>query len=310
MSRPSIAVAPILLPPLQEAIEAAGGEVVEPPEADALVWIDPRDPAGLVAVLEESDPRWVQLPFAGIESFVEAGIVGPGRVWTCTKGIYGPATAEHALALMLALSRRLHEHVRAESWREGWASLGQPEQRLKDSEVVIVGTGGIGRALTGMLAPLEARVVGVNRSGRPLEGAERTVPVTELHDVLGTADYVVLAASSTPETKALIARRELELMNPTAWLVNVARGALVDTDALVDALRSNEIAGAGLDVTEPEPLPTGHPLWDLDNVIVTPHVANTADMAVPELMLMVRRNVEHFAKSEPLEGLVDVSLGY
>jgi D-3-phosphoglycerate dehydrogenase len=188
--------------------------------------------------------------------------------------------------------------------------LGQPEKRLKDANVVIVGTGGIGRALARMLAPLEARVIGVNRSGRPLEEAQRTVPVTELSDVLGDADHVVLAAASTPETKALFGAAEFKAMRASAWLVNVARGALVDTDALVEALRSGEIAGAALDVTEPEPLPAGHPLWELDNVIITPHVANTADMAVPELLQMVRRNVEHFARDEPLEGLVDVALGY
>lgn len=284
--------------------------MVDPSEAEALVWIDPRDPQGLAEILESSDPRWVQLPFAGIESFVESGVVAPGRVWTCTKGVYGPATAEHALAFLLAASRLLYEHVRATSWREGFAQLGQPERRLKDAVVVIVGTGGIGRSLARMLGPLEARVVGVNRSGKPMEEAERTVPVTRLHDVLGEADHVVLAAASTPETKALIGSVELGKMKQSAWLVNVARGALVDTDALVEAIRTNEIAGAALDVTDPEPLPSGHPLWGFDNVIITPHVANTADMAVPELLEMVRRNVEHFARDEPLEGLVDVALGY
>ena len=310
VSGPGIAIAPIVLPQLQEAVEAGGGRLVEPEEAQGLVWIDPRDPSGLAAVLESSDPGWVQLPFAGIESFVEAGVVTPGPTWTCTKGIYGPATGEHALALLLVASRRMYEHVRATSWREGWASLGQPEKRLKDARVVIVGTGGIGTALAHMLEPLGARITAVNRSGRRAEWAERTVPSSRLSELLGDADYVVVAAASTPETKHMFGATEFDAMPSSAWLINVARGSLVDTEALVAAIDGGKIAGAGLDVTDPEPLPDGHPLWSFENVIVTPHVANTADMAIPELVQMVRRNVEHLAKGESLEGLVDVTLGY
>ena len=310
MTVPGIALAPVALPPLEQAVEAGGGRVVEAAEADGLVWIDPRDPEGLSSILASADPRWVQLPFAGVESFFDAGVITDERVWTCTKGIYGPATAEHALALLLAAARRLHEHARARTWREGYAQLGQPERRLTGATVLIVGTGGIGRALTEMLRPLGPRVIGVNRSGRVLEGAERTVTSNELLDVLPEADYVVVAAASTPSTQAMFGAEEFAAMKSTSWIVNVARGALIDTGALVEAVRSQEIRGAALDVTDPEPLPDDHPLWELDEVIVTPHVANTADMAVPELIEMVRRNVENFANDRPLEGLIDVSLGY
>jgi D-3-phosphoglycerate dehydrogenase len=105
-------------------------------------------------------------------------------------------------------------------------------------------------------------------------------------------------------------RAALEAMKPSAWLVNVARGGLVDTDALVAALQAGTIGGAALDVTDPEPLPDGHPLWAMTNCIITPHVANTADMALPELVAMVERNVGHYVRGEQLEGIVDVSLGY
>ncbi len=310
MTKPKIAVEPLMLPQLQEAVEAAGGEVAEPKDADGIVWINPRDPDGLKELLASSSARWVQLPFAGIESFFEAGVIDPALTWTCTKGAYGPATAEHALALMLALARRIQEHVNATEWVADFAQFGRPEQRLKDAFVVIIGTGGIGSALAAMLEPLGARVIGVNRSGKPMDGAVRTVTSNELLDVLPEADFLAIAAASTPETDKLIGAKELAAMKDTAFLVNVARGTLVDTDALVTALKKGAIQGAGLDVTDPEPLPEGHPLWEFDNVIVTPHVANTPDMAVPELTAMVRRNVEHFAKGEELEGLVDVALGY
>jgi phosphoglycerate dehydrogenase-like enzyme len=310
VTAPGIAVGPILLPQLQDAIEAGGARVVEPPEADGVVWIDPTNPQGLAELLEKSPARWVQLPFAGIESFVEAGVVRADRTWTCTKGVYGEATAEHALALILAAARRLHEHVRADSWREGWAQLGQPERRLKGTTVLIVGTGGIGSALARFLQPLGPRILAVNRSGRALAGAERTERTDALHSLLAEADFVAIAAALTPETRGMFGKEEFAAMKPDAWVVNVARGGLVDTEALVVALEEGEIGGAALDVTDPEPLPEGHPLWRFENTIITPHVANTADMAIPELQSMVHRNVEHFVKGEKLEGLVDVSLGY
>jgi phosphoglycerate dehydrogenase-like enzyme len=176
--------------------------------------------------------------------------------------------------------------------------------------VLVVGTGGIGRALAAMLAPLGTRLLAVNRSGAPLDGAERTETTEELPALLPEADFVVLAASLTAATRQLFDRDMLARMRPDAWVVNVARGGLVDTDALVAALREGSIGGAALDVTEPEPLPDGHPLWELDNAIITPHTANTMDMGIVEYRSLVARNVAHFARGEPLEGLVDPALGY
>lgn len=303
-----VAVVPAGAPEVIAAVRDAGGELAEPERADAIVWTDPLDHDALARVLDGSPARWVQLPFAGIERFVAAGVVDPGRTWTCAKGIYGPATAEHALTLTLALARRVHVHARARAWRPRTGD--EPERTLAGATVVIVGTGGIGAALTRMLGPLGARVVGVNRSGRPLEGAARTVTVEQLGDAVADADVVVLAAALTDATRGLVDAALLRRMSAGALLVNVARGGLVDTAALVDALRAGTIAGAALDVTEPEPLPDDHPLWDLPGALVTPHVANTWAMAVPELAGLVRRNVERFARDEPLEGLVDPEAGY
>jgi phosphoglycerate dehydrogenase-like enzyme len=135
-------------------------------------------------------------------------------------------------------------------------------------------------------------------------------PASDLQAQVSRSDWVVLAAPLTPSTTHLINREMLAAMPRQAWLVNVARGPLVDTDALVEALREGRIAGAALDVTDPEPLPDGHPLWSLENAIITPHAANTWDMALPELAARVERNVLAFAGGTPLEGVVDIKLGY
>jgi D-3-phosphoglycerate dehydrogenase len=307
-SGPRIAVAPFADDGIIHAVAEGGGITAGPEEADGLIWTDAGDPHALGRLLESSPARWVQLPFAGIERFVHAGVVRGDRTWTCAKGAYGPATAEHALALMLTAARQIHSYVRLRSWVE--PGPGSPERRLAGSSVVVFGAGGIGRALIEMLAPLGAGVVAVNRSGSPVPGARRTVPMGALDDVIGDADWVVITAPLTEETKGLFDRRLLLKMSSDAWLVNVARGGIVDTDALVKALREGTIAGAALDVTDPEPLPDGHPMWTMDNAIVTPHVANTWDMALPELRALVRRNVAHFGAGEALDGLVDPNLGY
>lgn len=309
LSAPKVAIIPATTDELAQAVRAGGGEPTEDASsADALVWINPRDPEGLRSALEGSPARWIQLPFAGIESFFAAGVIDPERTWTCTKGVYGPACAEHALALMLAAARRLHVHIRNKKWREG--GFGSPERMLAGTTAVVIGTGGIGRALVPLLRPLGVRIIGVNRSGDPLAGADRTVTADHLPEVVGEAEWVVIAAASTRETRHMIDGEIMAAMRPSAWLVNVARGELIDTDALVAALEAKTIGGAALDVTDPEPLPEGHRLWELDEAIITPHVANTWDMAVPELIAMVERNVARFAAGEPLEGLVDPSVGY
>jgi D-3-phosphoglycerate dehydrogenase len=293
---------------MKTAVQAAGGRIVSPPEADALIWTDAGDPEALRALLASSSAGWVQLPFAGIERFVEVGVIGSDRTWTCAKGVYGPATAEQALALMMTAARQIHVHVRRRSWVE--SEVGSAERRLTGATVLVFGAGGIGRALIRMLGPLEPRVVAVNRSGADVPGADRTIPSSALSSALPEADWVVITAPLTFETRGLFDAEMLSKLSPHAWLVNVARGGLVDTAALVGALTGGQIAGAALDVTDPEPLPDGHPLWALDNVIITPHVANTWDMALPELRALVKRNIAHFAAGEMLEGVVDPESGY
>ena len=310
MSRgfPRVAILPSVTDDIGRAVAEGGGSVVDIEDAEALVWTDPRDAESLRKVLDTSDVDWVQLPFAGIESFFDAGVIDPQLTWTCAKGIYGPACAEHAVALMLAAARRLHVHARTKSWSR--LGLDSPEYRLEGRTVVVVGTGGIGASLVPMVVPLGMRVIGVNRSGHELEGAERTVVVERLEGVLSEADFVVVAAAHTDATHHLFDEAKLAAMKSDAWIVNVARGGLIDTDALVAALEAKDIGGAALDVTDPEPLPDGHPLWDLENCLITPHVANTWAMGLAELPHLVRRNVAARAAGKQLEGLVDPELGY
>jgi phosphoglycerate dehydrogenase-like enzyme len=306
VTSPRIAVGPRPWDQVIAAVREAGGEPAEiGPGADALVWLDASDLDGLTRALAAAPgARWVQLPFAGVELVAQAGLLDPARTWTCAKGAYAEPVAEHALMLALAGLRLLRRRMRASSW--GTAA----GESLYDQPVTIVGGGGIAAALMGLLAPLRAQVTVVRRRSGAVPGAARTLQTAQLAQALPGARVVFVALALTPETEHIIGAAELSAMGPGAWLVNVARGRHVDTGALVDALRSRSIGGAALDVTDPEPLPGGHPLWDLDNAIITPHTADTPQMIQRMLSRRIGRNVAAFAAGRPLEGLVDPAAGY
>jgi phosphoglycerate dehydrogenase-like enzyme len=291
---------------LADAVRAGGATVVDAPEAEALLWAAPNDPDGLRRVLADDGDHlaWVQLPWAGVEPYVD--VLDDGRIWTCGKGVYAEPVAEMALTLALAGLRGVGRYARADRWRQHGA-IGS---NLRGASVTLVGGGGITQVLLRLLEPFGTTTTVVRRQDAPVPGADRTVHLDDLDQALADADVVVLAVALTPETVGLIDARRLALMRPTAWLVNVARGAHVVTDDLVDALVRGEIGGAGLDVTDPEPLPDGHPLWDLPNCIITPHVGNTPEMAKPLLRERISTNVARWLAGEPLIGAVDVALGY
>jgi len=306
MTPPRVAVGPFPSEFATDAVRDGGGEVVDLGDGpDSLVWLDPGDVDGLGAWLAEiPDARWVQLPFAGVERVAAAGLLDDDRIWTCAKGAYAEPVAEHALALALAGLRHLPARVTATSW-------GVPAgTSLYDARVTIVGGGGIATSLLEQLAPFRVEATVVRRTLEPVPGAARVVPVDRLHEALVDPLVVVLALALTPATTGIIGAAELAALPETAWLVNVARGRHVDTAALVDALSTGSIAGAALDVTDPEPLPDGHPLWDLENCIVTPHTADTIEMVLPLLAGRIRTNVARLADGEPLVGRVDASAGY
>lgn len=299
--RPVIAVGPEPDDGYAEAIEAGGGTCGPLEEADGLVW------AAQLAIDLPPLPervRWVQLPSAGVERWL--GRLPEGPVYTSAAGAFALPVAEHGLALMLAGARRLAEAARAREW----GALRGEVRSLEGATVAIVGAGAIGRALIELLAPFRPRILAVTRRGHPVPGAAETVPSDGVDEVLGEADFVVLAAPGTPGTRHVIDAERLARMRPDAWLVNIGRGSLVDTDALVAALEAGRLGGAALDVTEPEPLPTGHPLWSHPRVLITPHVATPPESERRHMAERVRENVARFAAGEELVGVVDVDAGY
>ncbi|MGI9608374.1 MAG: D-isomer specific 2-hydroxyacid dehydrogenase family protein [Acidimicrobiales bacterium] len=307
VDRRLIAVAPDSRPAmyrdLRRAVAAAGGEVVDIADASALVWADPGAAARFPQVLAEGPSvEWVQLPYAGVESF--APNLDDEHVWTCGKGVYADPVAEHVITLALAGFRFLHTSIPARSWPP------QQGRNLLGASVTVIGSGGITESLLRLLEPWGTRTTVVRRRDEEMEGAAHTCTLEHVLDAVSTTDLVVLAAALTDETRGMVDRGFLDAMDANAWLINVARGGLVVTDDLVDALRADRIAGAALDVTEPEPLPDGHPLWDLANCIITPHVGNTPEMGLPLLAGRVRKNVERWIAGDELIGLVDVRLGY
>lgn len=274
-------------------------------DADALIWA--QGPDTFPDRLPDS-VRWVQLPSAGVESWLAAGLIDDRRVWTSAAGAYASQVAEHAALLLLAGVRGLAEQARATSWRK--AEFDPHVGTLRGATVAIVGCGGIGRALIPLLTAFGAQVLAVTRSGAPVPGAAETVPAHRTDEIWSRADHFVLAAPATADTAHLVDADTLARMKPTAWLVNIARGALIDTDALVRALRDNTIGGAALDVTDPEPLPGDHPLWSLPNALVTPHIANPANGFIAALADHVSANVERFAAGEQLLAVIDIERGY
>jgi phosphoglycerate dehydrogenase-like enzyme len=298
-----IYVGPDNAPELVSAVVAGGGQPTDrADEAVGMVWF-----GGTAADFGRAvhpGVRWVQLPAAGIESWFEAGVINTDRVFTSAAGVYAETVAEHTLALMLALARELPQLARASSWTKPKPTA------LKGSTVAIVGAGGIGQAIIRLLAPFDTRILAVTRSGRSVAGADRSVGQHALHEVLAEADLVVIAAPATPQTRWLIGAEELEVMQTHSLLINVARGSLIDTDALVAALATEQIRGAALDVTEPEPLPDDHPLWSEPRALITPHSANPRNLLLEALARRVRRNTAAFIADRALEGIVHVENGY
>jgi phosphoglycerate dehydrogenase-like enzyme len=286
---------------LVAAVEAGGTTVVPIEDATALIWADPQNPQLLPETVHDG-LDWVQLPYAGIEPFLH--MLDTKRIWTCGKGVYARPVAEAALAMTLAGFRNIVAYARETSWS------GPVGQNLHGANVLILGGGGITEELLPLLAPFGCTTTVLRRSATPMDGASATATLAELDARLPAADVVILALALTPETEGVIGARRLELMKPTSWLVNVARGGHVDTDALVAALEAESIGGAALDVTDPEPLPDGHPLWTSPRCLITPHVANTPEMGLVLLADRVTENVRRYMANDELVGPADVAKGY
>ena len=300
MTPPAIHIGPDENELLTQAVRDGGGEPAPLDGADAVVWW-----GGADALPElPSSVRWVQLPAAGVETWLDRIKAAPEVVWTSAAGAYATDVAEHALTLLLAGVRGLNRYIRARTWAP------EDDRLLEGSTVAIIGAGGIGRALIELLQPHDVEIVAVTRRGQEIDGADRTLSAEHLGEVWGTADHFVIGAPATDATRHLVGAQELAQMKPHAWIVNIARGSLIDTDALVEALRDKRIGGAALDVTDPEPLPDDHPLWELERAIITPHVANPPNAQWRKLAERVQENVGRFAAGERLIAPVEQERGY
>lgn len=289
---------------LEQAVRDGGARLGPLQEADALVHRG--GPAGLPALPDSV--RWVQLSSAGIEDFLRAGLIDEKRVWTSAAGAYAEQVAEHAVALLLAGVRGLVTAAAQRDWRP--SVVAAAVTGLSGSTVAVVGAGGIGRRVIDMLAPYRVSVIAVNRSGRPVPTADRTVPAAEIDGIWGDVDHVILAAPATATSRHLLDAAVLARLKPSSWVVNIARGSLVDSAALREAVTAGRIAGAGLEVTDPEPLPPEDPLWNTPGILITPHIANPGPLARGSLAERVTQNVARFLAGEELLGVIDSAAGY
>ncbi|MCF3938196.1 NAD(P)-dependent oxidoreductase [Gordonia sp. Z-3] len=298
-----VAVEPVRDEHLVAAVESAGGRVVDLGDARVLVWI------GAVADFPELDDdiEWVALKTAGIEEYVAAGVIDDRRVWTNASGFYADNVAEHALGLLLAGLRQINTAVLRHWDKE---RIDTSVRSLHGSTVAIIGAGGIAASLIPRLSACGARSIAVNRSGRPVEGAALTVASDRTDEVWAQTDHVVLAAPATAATHHLIDAQSLAALPSHAWIVNVARGPLVDQVALIEALRTGEIAGAALDVTDPEPPAADDALWSLPNVIITPHVANPASGLTRAMAPWMAENLRRYRSGEDLLAVVHPGQAY
>jgi phosphoglycerate dehydrogenase-like enzyme len=289
----------------EQAVVSAGGEVAAlSDQVSALIWTDYSAPEKLAAVLEQNPQiEWVQLPFAGVDAF--ADVLSAPVKFTSAKGSYKEPVAEHALALSLALGRKIPVRVKATSWGKREAVS------FYDSNVLIVGAGGITQELIGMLKPFRASIsVCRNQADLPVPGSSDVFGVEQLAKKISEADLVVIACALTDKTRGLFDLELMSKMKPTAFLVNVARGPIIKTADLVTALDQGLIAGAAVDVTDPEPLPDGHPFFGRDDLIVTPHTADTKEIVMRHFALRVQQNVKAFLGQGPWIGEVDPERGY
>jgi phosphoglycerate dehydrogenase-like enzyme len=300
-----VAIEPKSDPAYEIAVVSAGGEVAAlSDQVTALIWTDYSAPEKLAKVLELNPQiEWVQLPFAGVDAF--ADVLSAPVKFTSAKGSYKEPVAEHALALSLALGRKIPERVKANSWGKREAVS------FYDANVLIVGAGGITEEFIGMLKPFRAIVsVCRNQANLPVSGSSDVFGLEQLAVKVSQADLVVIACALTEKTRGLFDLEIMSRMKPTAFLVNVARGPIIKTADLLTALDQGLIAGAAVDVTDPEPLPDGHPFFGRDDLIVTPHTADTKEIVMRHFAMRVQQNVKAFLGQGPWIGEVDPERGY
>lgn len=250
--------------------------------------------------------RWVQMPHIGLEGTIFPALAESPVVLTNARGIYSDHVADQAFAMLLCFARGLHVYVRRQVEHRWAPSERVPVLHLPDQTLGIIGLGGIGSEVAKRGRAFGMRVIAVDPAPKgSTKGVDRIWGLDGLHPLLAESDFVVICAPHTPATEGWIGAGELNTMKRTAVLINVGRGVIVKLDALVEALRSGTIAGAGLDVFEEEPLPEDHPLWNMENVIITPHVGGRGPYVQERRMRIFIENVRRFVAGEPLLNVVD-----
>ena len=251
--------------------------------------------------------RWVQASGAGADRWLVPKAAAHPAVFTAAH-IHAEPIAEHLFALLLAFTRKLLPalHQQAE---HRWAGLGDPEV-LSGKTLGLVGVGVIGRRAAELGAAFGMRVLGMRRSGGPAPHVERMYTPEQKAELLPLCDVLMLTIPLTPRTRCFLGPEEFALLKPGALLFNIGRGKTVDTQALLDALHSGRLAGAGLDVTDPEPLPPNHPLWDAPNVLITPHNSGSQPDYGERAGDYFLANLRRYLAGQPLEGVIDKAEGY
>ncbi len=252
--------------------------------------------------------RWYHSVGAGVEDLVGVPeFRARGITLTNNSGSYDIPIAEHAIAFILAGAKRLHlyrDQQTGRSWKE------HRQDEIRGATLVVYGLGSIGAEIARLGSALGMRVIGVRRRVGPAPGVERIVPPELLSQVAAEADYLAVAAPLTAATRGAVSRDVIDRMKKTAWIVNIARGAIVDEDALVDALRQGRLGGAGLDTFTTEPLAADHPLWTLENVIISPHSSNSSPHLRERTLALFRENLRRFKSGAELLNRVDLEAGY
>ncbi len=255
--------------------------------------------------------KWIQLNSAGADKYIKDGILSKDVILTNATGAYGLAVSEHMLGMLLELLKKLHIY-RDNQNKRIWRSEGKVKS-INKSRVLIIGLGDIGSSFGKMVKSLGAYTIGVKRRKtlKP-EFIDELHLIDSLDELLPDADIVALCLPSTSDTQNLFSKSKIEKMKKGSILLNVGRGNTVDTESLCDALENNHLGGAGLDVIDPEPLPSEHRIWDLENIVITPHVAGgyNLDETYENIFEISINNLDSFINGKELRNIVDFNTGY
>jgi phosphoglycerate dehydrogenase-like enzyme len=260
--------------------------------------------------------RWIHSPAAAVHQLMVPEVVNSDIILTNSSEVHGGVVAEHVLALVFALAKRLPQAARFQEkhvWGQEALWLGRPRPReIAGATLGLIGLGSIGRRVAKAASSLEMRVIAVREHVEKAipEGVQQVFASAQLDELLSQSDYVVLATPVTPNTVGLINAVRLAKMKPDACLINVGRGPLVDEAALVHALREQKIGGAALDVFEKEPLPADSPLWDLENLFITPHTAGITEKLWDRHYALISENLRRYLQGQPLLSVVNKKQGY